>query len=192
MIFFNKSSLSSIKNLFIFALFLNINFLYSQENTALIFFKTRIVRREKELGSSSDYIQKFNNSSFRIESRISSNPALIPETKILVGMYSVYDNCTNEPLGYLNYDIDIYNNCYIEELHINPKYRNKKIGQLLFNFALENFKENKIKTLKLIPMPFNESPMSNNDLIKYYEKFGFKTSSVFMTLQLNNNITSKL
>jgi len=187
----NKSSLSSIKNLFIFILFLNIN-LYSQENTALTNFKTMLIKLEKAFSSPScDYIKKVDNNFFRIESRILLNLDKASVIKT-VGMYSIYDNRTNESLGYLNYIIIRSNDCHINELHINPKYRNKKIGQLLSIFAIEKFKENKIKTLTLTPSPFNENQMSEDDLIKCYERFGFRKLGTSMYLQLNNHITSKL
>jgi len=187
-----------MKKLFIFALFLKLNLYaqdlnYLQQKVAIINFKTMLQRQENKLGSSSFYyIKKLNNSSFRIESRVSLNSSQAPKTIVLLGMYSIYDNCTNEPLGYLNYDIDIYNDCYINEFHIHPKYRNKKIGKLLLNFAIEKFKEKKIKTLRLVAIPYNENEMTERDLIKYYEKFRFKKSGAFMHLQLDNNITSKL
>lgn len=173
------------------------------EEYSVPFFET-LLRSSEEPFKKSDYfhyvekfnnIEKFDNSFVRIESRIGIYH-VYSELPIIKGMYSIYDDYTNEPLGYLTYKnlrwTNDSNDYYIEQLHINPKYRYKKIGKLLLTFALEKFKEKKIKTLRLVAIPYNENEMTESDLIKYYEKFRFKKSGAIMHLQLDNNIASKL
>ena len=66
----------------------------------------------------------------------------------------------------------------LHSVYISKKFRGKKIGNLLIERLFEDFKYQKIKTIKL-------KAVSKNvwSLVKYYKKFGFEERLVDMVLK---------
>jgi N-acetylglutamate synthase-like GNAT family acetyltransferase len=63
----------------------------------------------------------------------------------------------------------------ILEVYVLKKYRKRKIGSKLIKEAMKNFDIESVEKIKL--RAINKKPL---DLVKYYNKFGFKERSVLM------------
>lgn len=65
------------------------------------------------------------------------------------------------------------NTAFIHSFYIVKDYRNKKIGKKLLEFAILNFKEDKIKTIKLTVSP------ENSIAITLYKNAGFEIKTLY-------------
>lgn len=73
-------------------------------------------------------------------------------------------------VGYISINVDTFGE--VLNFFVIEGYRNKGIGQMLFDAALTHFRDNKCKSVSL------EVKETNMGAIKFYEKNGFKKNHI--------------
>ncbi len=77
----------------------------------------------------------------------------------------------NEIVGFISYSI-IYERAEINFILTDEKFRRQGIAQEIFNYALIDFKKNKVENVSL------EVNINNNEAIKFYLKNNFKKKAI--------------
>lgn len=70
----------------------------------------------------------------------------------------------NELIGFLDVVSNGFTDAYIQDVIVNPSYRNNGIGSHLMTMAIERLKQNKIYAV---------SVLFEQRLLSFYKKFGF-------------------
>lgn len=99
--------------------------------------------------------------------------------KVRHGKYQiiiVHDN--NEKIGYIISSITKENLGEIDSIFVNPKYRSKKLGDTLMKKALNFFENNDCESIVLGVSEGNE------EVIKFYQKYGFKMKRYIMSKEV--------
>lgn len=80
----------------------------------------------------------------------------------------------NEIIGFTSAYINNHKEGFVEDLFVSEKYRNKSIGTELFQKLLKWLQENNADTIDV------HVSIGNEDVIKFYEKNGFRMTGYTM------------
>lgn len=81
----------------------------------------------------------------------------------------------NEIIGFTSAYINNYNEGFIEDLFVSEKFRKNQIGTRLFEKILKWLENNNVERINI-----EEVSIGNENVLKFYEKFGFKMTGYTM------------